>query len=243
MRQVRAVLFDIDDTLFDYTGAEQAAITAQVSEGGRLGALGSVGEAVQLWSDVMAAQYQRFLDGELTFRGHQLARTRAFVAAVRPGDELLDDTAAAEWFEGYRRHYRAAWRAFPDAVPTLEALAAHGLRLGLISNASEANQRPKMQEIGLADFFADGPLVCSQEYGAAKPAAAIFHAACGELGLPPEQVAYVGDRHDVDAQGARDAGLTGIWLNRGTQSPEAEVGVTVIASLAELLPLLIAARR
>ncbi|MDH6136289.1 putative hydrolase of the HAD superfamily [Kitasatospora sp. MAA4] len=243
MRHVRAVLFDIDDTLFDYTGAERAAIVAQVSEEGGLGALASAGEAAQLWSELMAASYQRFLDGELTFRGQQLARARAFVAAVHPGGELLDDTAAAEWFESYRRHYRASWQPFPDAAPTLEALAAHGLRLGLISNASEANQRPKMQEIGLADFFSDGPLICSEEHGEAKPAASIFHAACGELGLPPEQVAYVGDRHDVDAQGARDAGLTGIWLNRSGGRSEADAGVTVIASLTELLPLFIASRR
>ncbi|WP_035798946.1 HAD family hydrolase [Kitasatospora mediocidica] len=243
MRQVRAVLFDIDDTLFDYSGAERAAIVAQVDESGMAGAFASEQAAVELWIQVMAAAYQRFLDGELTHRGQQLERTRAFVAAVRPGDGPLDDAAAAEWFEGYRRHYRAAWRAFPDAAPTLEALTAHGLRLGLISNSSELNQRPKMREIGLADFFSDGPLICSEEHGAAKPAASIFHAACGELGLAPGEVAYVGDRHDLDAQGARDAGLTGIWLNRAAAGPQADPDVTVIASLTELLPLFTPAGR
>ncbi|MDH6112160.1 putative hydrolase of the HAD superfamily [Kitasatospora sp. MAP12-15] len=254
--RIRAVLFDVDDTLFDYTGAERAAITAQLATEGLQDAFPSADDAVKLWHELMTAQYQRFLDGELTFPEQQLARARAFLATAREGSVAMDDATAREWFTRYQQHYRTAWRAFPDAAPALGALAAAGLRLGIVSNASLASQRPKLREVGLGGFFDGAPVVCSDQHGAPKPAASIFHAACAELELAPEQVAYVGDRHDVDGQGSRDAGLRAFWLNRTTAtataattataasadaSPEATHGVTEIASLAELVPLLCAA--
>lgn len=241
--RIRAVLFDVDDTLFDYSGAERAAITAQLRTEGLGRSFASAEEAVQLWHKLMVFHYERFLRGELTFPEQQLERVRSFLTAAR-GDSAtlddgpMDDRQARAWFDRYQEYYREGWRAFPDAAPTLSALAGAGLRLGVVSNASLASQEPKLREVGLADFFVGAPMVCSDQHGAAKPAASIFHAACAELGLAPEEVAYVGDLHDVDGQGALDAGLRAFWLNRTAARPELVAGVTEITSLSELVPLL-----
>ncbi len=75
-------------------------------------------------------------------------------------------------------------------------------------------------------------LITSQELGVAKPAAAALAAACEAFGLPPSEVVYVGDRLDVDAQAACDAGLRGIWLNR--RGAVAATAVETVCSLHEL---------
>ncbi len=67
----------------------------------------------------------------------------------------------------------------------------------------------------------------------------IFHTACARLGFPPAEVAHVGDRLDLDAIAARDAGLAGVWLNRtGPVDGTLPGGVSMITGL-DLLPELL----
>jgi putative hydrolase of the HAD superfamily len=77
----------------------------------------------------------------------------------------------------------------------------------------------------------------SEYCGCAKPNPKIFRAACAASGVSPRDAAYVGDMYDIDAQGARDAGLTGIWLDRRriAAPPHAP---PIVCSLAELPALI-----
>jgi len=104
-----------------------------------------------------------------------------------------------------------AWRVFEDAVPTLESLAARGLKLGVISNWDE-RLRPLLRRLRLAQYFA--AIVVSREVGCSKPARTIFEHAVQKLGLPPEAVLHVGDDQSMDLRGARAAGLSALLLNR-----------------------------
>ncbi|WP_348534097.1 HAD-IA family hydrolase [Kitasatospora sp. MAA19] len=48
------------------------------------------------------------------------------------------------------------------------------------------------------------PLVCSDQHGEAKPAPGVFRAGCAALDLAPHEVAHVGDKYTLDAEGALD---------------------------------------
>ncbi|MET9022394.1 HAD family hydrolase [Actinopolymorpha sp. NPDC004070] len=235
---VRGVLFDIDDTLFDYTSSETSGLL------GHLAALGLLdqfepGELVAVWRRFVDEEHARFLAGEQTFTEQQLSRTRRFLAHLgHLPDRGISDAEAAAWFAGYVSHRNASWAAFPDAAPLLELLATD-YRLGVISNSSHDHQLHKLERIGLLPYFGDA-IVCSESHGPAKPHPSIFLAGCERLGLPPHEVAYVGDKYAVDAVGARDAGLQAYWLDRtGAAAGLArEPGIQVITSLAELPALL-----
>ncbi|MFD4247854.1 HAD family hydrolase [Streptomyces sp. NPDC058525] len=229
---IRAVLWDIDDTLFDYTGADAAGLSRHLEAERIAERYGTPAQALALWRQITDRHWARFAGGEGTFQGQRRDRVREFLE--RPG---MTDGQADAWFDQYVTHYKAAWVVFPDVVPALDALAA-GYRHGVLTNSSTANQDPKLRDLGLRDRFE--VLVCAVELGISKPEAGAFLAACEALGLPPGEVAYVGDQPEIDARGARDAGLLAIWLDRDGGRGEGPAGVHRIEGL-DLLPELLAA--
>ncbi|NJP46726.1 HAD family hydrolase [Actinacidiphila epipremni] len=224
---IRAVLWDIDDTLFDYDGAERTGMRHHLAHEGLPDAYDGVEQALDRWRDLTVRHWQRLAAGETDFPGRHWDRVRDFLG--RP----LSDTEAEEWFERHRRHYEAAWALFPDAVPALDGLAA-GYRHAVLSNSAFEHQDRKLRALGVRDRFE--VLLCAAELGVSKPEAAAFHAACDALGLPPHEVAYVGNEPDIDARGATEAGLLGIWLDRRGTGDRPDL--TRITGLAELAPML-----
>ncbi|MFH8753776.1 HAD family hydrolase [Streptomyces rimosus] len=222
---IDAVLWDVDDTLFDYTGSDRAGALRHIEAEGLLGAYADAECALGRWRECMEVAFARFLAGEVGFLEHRRERARSFL-----GKPLSDDEADA-WFGRYVALYEAAWTLFPDSVQALEALAPLA-RQGVLSNSSVANQDRKLRALGIRDHFE--VVLCADEVGYAKPAAGAFRAACDALGLAPERVVYVGDKLDVDAIGARDAGLGAVWVDRAGERGEVPDGVTRIGGLAEL---------
>ena len=128
-------------------------------------------------------------------------------------------------FETYLRHYEGAWRAYDDAVPALDDLAQAGVTVGVLTNGQDAQQRAKLQAVGLLERF--DCVLTSSTLPAAKPAADAFIAACERIGRPPHDVFYVGDDVHSDALAATHAGLRGVWLNRRGERHEQHRGQTV----------------
>ncbi|MFI9154780.1 HAD family hydrolase [Streptomyces sp. NPDC053367] len=228
---IRAVVWDVDDTLFDYTTADREGMRAHLAAEGLLEGYGTPEQAVARWREVTDAQWARYAAGETTFRGQRRDRVRVFL-----GEELSDAEADA-WFERYLRHYETAWAVFPDVVPALDALAAR-YRHSVLSNSSLTVQDRKLRVLGLHDRFES--ILCAAELGVSKPEAAAFLAACEALSLPPHQVAYVGDHPEIDGRGAAEAGLLSVWIDRygGTVTACAPPGGHRIGTLSELPALL-----
>jgi putative hydrolase of the HAD superfamily len=80
-------------------------------------------------------------------------------------------------------------------------------------------------------------ILISEECGFAKPSKEIFLRACEMVGESPTNAVYVGDRYDVDALGARAAGLVGVWLDRQARAMVHHLP-PLIRGLAELSDLL-----
>ena len=229
---IRAVVWDVDDTLFDYTTADREGMRAYLTTERLLDRFGTAEEALARWREVTDQQWARFSAGGVTFEDQRRDRVRAFLE--RP--ELTDAETDA-WFRRYITHYEAAWSLFPDVLPVLDALAASH-RHAVLSNSSIHVQDHKLRALGVYDRFE--VVLCAAELGVSKPEAGAFLAACEALSLPPHQVAYVGDHPEIDGRGAADAGLLSVWIDRrgGTATVELPAGRHRIASLAELPAIL-----
>jgi len=124
-----------------------------------------------------------------------------------------------------------SWREYPDVKPTLEALKEEGCRLGVITN-SERTLRDTLRDRDLLDYL--DALIISEEMNAEKPDPSIFNAALERVGLPPESCVHVGNLMEVDVRGARQVGMTPVWLDRerlGKQTSD----MLRINSLSDLL--------
>ncbi|PPK64321.1 HAD family hydrolase [Actinokineospora auranticolor] len=221
---IEAVCLDIDDTLIDFTGSARTALSVLIGRDDMWSA----------WQRVTEEHSALVVSGELDYDTMRRARTKAFLADL--GTPCDDDTVAE--LEDRRLHQMSrAWRLFPDVLPCLDWLRAADIKIAAVTNASGPHQRGRLVDLGLGRFF--DAVVSAGELGAAKPDPVIFHTACGLLGARPERTAHVGDRLDLDAHGARDAGLRGIWLDRTRTGEPQEPGVPVVDTLADLPALLV----
>ena len=227
---VEAVFFDIDDTLIDDAAATRAGAVG-VFDKYRDRLDSSDEHLMQRWNALLDHHFERYLRGETSFMGQRRARIRDLFGLT---PDQMPDAEVDAIHAVYREFYDGAWRLLPDAVETLDALDS--CRLGVISNGSSTQQRQKLASVGILDRFA--AVLISGDIGVAKPQPEIFQAACDAMGAPPSDCLHVGDRLEVDALGARDAGLTGVWLDpRGTGGAPADV--PTISRLTELPALVL----
>ena len=105
------------------------------------------------------------------------------------------------------------WIAFPDVEPCLAALRGEGIQMGVVSNCpSKEFLIDNLSNIGIMDFFAC--LVASGSEGVSKPDPEIFRVASRRMGLAESCLLHVGDSPKMDIQGARDAGLQAVLIDR-----------------------------
>ncbi len=115
----------------------------------------------------------------------------------------------AEVFEIFRT--AAAWRLFPDTLPSLKELKDAGCRLGVISNF-DSRLIGLLQDLGIGSFFEQ--VTISWRVGAAKPDSKIFRCAVEAMDVDASRAVHVGDSLREDFAGASAAGLKAVLLDR-----------------------------
>ncbi|MFL5803745.1 MAG: HAD family hydrolase [Roseiflexaceae bacterium] len=213
----RAILFDLDDTLYDlrsyWSGRLRLALDLVLPRYPQLDRDALVRAA--LAERVYMAQWPDFLR-------RQSVADEALIAAAH-------EIFCREWFE--------QMALYEDALHTLEALRPR-YRLGLITNGPSEIQRRKIERFGLVNYL--DVLIVSEEAGVAKPDPAIFALALAQLGVGPAEALFIGDSPEHDLRGAAAAGMACIWMNPGKEQLPAGLAppLATIERLGELLPLL-----
>jgi HAD superfamily hydrolase (TIGR01549 family) len=113
------------------------------------------------------------------------------------------------------------------ALQALDEFQRRGIPMAVVSNCSFGPEviRLELDKHGLAANLAF--IMVSAEYAVRKPNAFLFATAAARLGLPPEDIWFIGDRMDTDMAGARSAQMKPVWL-RGRETSEPE-GVHLVA--------------
>jgi putative hydrolase of the HAD superfamily len=224
----RAVLFDLDDTLYGYAPCNEAAL-AVVAELAR-GAGGPDASGFRALHDEVRR--------ELAVRhaGTAASHDRARFFAEMVSRLQLPAQLASEWYECYWTAFLAAMQPAPGARAVLDELRAR-CPLALVSNHTTAPQLAKLTRLELADCFS--AVVTSEEAGAEKPAARPFELALERLGLGAQDVVMVGDDPVGDIGGAQALGLRALQsLQFKQHAVRAEGADGVFRDLRELIALL-----
>jgi HAD superfamily hydrolase (TIGR01509 family) len=203
MTPIRGVLFDWGDTLFSPPDAGEVIVSAAAERGARI----DPKKARALWDELWEAgkMPQELAKGrDLSADAHRDVWTALFERA----NAVVPDIAGTLY---ERVMDPRAWIPYPDTAPTLKALRARGIRIGIVSNVPQ-NLRPIFAAHGLAELI--DAFTHSYEVGAEKPEPTIFLHACRALGTEPQDTLMVGD-HAVADGGAVRAGLRFHLLDAG----------------------------
>jgi FMN phosphatase YigB (HAD superfamily) len=139
------------------------------------------------------------------------------------------DGKIAEWVSGRLRSPKV-WTALYDAKSALESLKRMGCLVGAIANA-ESSLSSALEHASLSHLI--DTVTTSEEVGAEKPDPSIFRKALEKSGLRPERCVYVGDIPEIDILGARNAGITPVWLDRNRLARKIG-GIQKIETLTEV---------
>lgn len=241
MPELRAVLFDLGDTLVDLgegRGSYEERLMARV--GHVYDVLVAAGVTHLSREEFCArlavdseAQYHAALARQQGVNIFTIMR-RFFERAGIPADDGLVDAAGAAYCTS-RSAAPSSLRC--GAIELLQALAARNLRLGAISNTVQPGRfmRQAMIERGLAEFF--DVQIYSSDAGVAKPHPTIFRMALDALDIAAGQAAYVGDRLEADVAGAQHMGMKGVLIEVAHRVEE-HPHIVPDARIRELLELL-----
>lgn len=221
---LKAVIFDLDGTLYDYDAAHAAAWDALTAFAeSRLGF--APGRFAALHTQAEETLRRRCGGGAAIH--NRLLRYQVLLEAAGKPIALAPAMAEVYWTTLLENAI-----PLPGAMDALARLRAAGLRVGIGTNMTADWQFAKLERLGLTpliDF-----MVTSEEAGAEKPEARLFELCAEKAGCAPGECAFVGDSLKGDALGARDAGMRAVWLCRKSGATQAPEGVAVIRSLNEL---------
>ena len=200
LHNIRAVTIDLDDTLWEIGPVirrAEADLWAWLGE--------NCPRIADRWNASDFAALRQSVFDEFPDRAHDFRFLRKTVIkriAVDSGYAAAVVDPAFEVFDAARNNVEL----FPEVLAELRWLASNYVLLAI------TNGNANLQTIGIADMFVD--VISSVGVGVAKPGRQIFDAAIQRAGVAPAEILHVGDHAETDIEGARNAGMRTVWVNR-----------------------------
>ena len=199
--QVRAVVFDLWDTIVDFDVDASDALNRRIAEH-------------------LDVPYERFVDVWYSVESFRNRNVGPIAPCFAAACESLRVETDVDEIVGWRLELtRRSLVPRDGLLETLGALRERALRIGLISNCSEEVAQV-WADTSFARFFDHA--VFSATARLAKPDAAIYRLAADGLGVEPEECLFVGDGANDELRGARDAGMTPVLIHLDGKDPHWE---------------------
>lgn len=204
-RQLRAVFFDIDDTLYSTQAfahkARTNAVRALHDHGVRL-------PVEHLYDELLEVVSEFSSNHESHFNKLLLRLSRRAYEGINPAILVAAAVAA------YHDTKREGLKPFPDALELLRALARTDLVRGIITSGLEVKQAEKLVRLGVVPLLTSTAIFISDQIGISKPNPKLWRRACEEAGVAPKESMFVGDDPVKDTDPAHEVGLATVLVRR-----------------------------
>ena len=202
---MKAILFDVDDTLYDLSEPFCNAYTELYGQTDQ-----SLLEEIFLTSRKYSDEvYNEALSGKITMEEMYIYRVQKAFAEF---EKKITDADALEFQNVYEKYQ------FKISLSRTmrELLEECGKRwvLGVITNGPTKHQWDKINTLGLTQYIPKENIFVSGQLGVSKPQKEIFTYACRQIGVSTEESCFVGDTFQNDIIGAKNAGMKAVWFQR-----------------------------
>jgi putative hydrolase of the HAD superfamily len=220
---IKAIIFDLDNTLIDFMRMKKTAIEAAIKsmiDAGLNFPDGTIKAKIDEIYKERGIEYQQVFD---TLLNHFLGR--------------VDYKILSAGIVAYRAAREAELNTYPKVVPTLIKLIKMGIKLGVVSDAPSREAWLRLSYIGLHHIFdAAITLDDSNEY---KPSPVPFKLILGKLNVSPAEALMVGDWAERDVVGAKKVGMKTVFARYGdtfnTQIHGADYEINDISELIDIV--------
>ena len=228
------LIFDMDDTLLDYSGSgHQCWQELFLEYAPRFDvSFEQLATAHQVVSNAYWSDAERHRAGRLDLKSARRQVLRLTLEELGLncfglGDEMAD---------AFTLRREPLICPFPGAIETLEELHCRGIRMGLVTNGNGEFQRNKIHRFDLNQYFET--IIIEGEFGVGKPDRRVFLSALQQLGAMPAQTWMIGDDLVRDLQPAQQLGLGTVWVdveNTGLPTSSPIVPMLTVHSVAGLI--------
>jgi len=205
---IRAIVFDLDNTLTDFMRMKEAAIQDAID--------GMIDAGFRKPREELRARVQAIYDA----RGLEFQRVFDELLELEFGE--VDPKILASGVVAYSRARESALVLYPHAQMTLLELAKRGIRLGVVSDAPRFQVWLRLCSLGLQHVF--DAVVTFDDTGERKPAAAPFREVLRQLRVEPGEALMVGDWAERDVVGGRSLGMKTVFARYGDTFATQESG-------------------
>ena len=206
----RFLLFDADNTLFDFSASEKYAFSKTLAEQG----VPETPEMLPTYSRDNVLCWEEFERGEITKEELLVKRFAIFAEKFCPGKD------PAVLNELYTEHLSEVGVLLPGALDMVKRLKEEGARVYIVTNGLEKVQRGRFSGSELMEYI-DGVFI-SERIGANKPDVLFFERAAAQIpGFDKRYAVVIGDSPTGDVRGANNFGVPCVWYNpEGRKAPE-----------------------
>lgn len=201
---MKAVLFDLDNTLIDFMRMKkiscEAAISAMIDAG------------LQMEKE---AAYKKLFE---LYGVHGIEHQEIFQKFLEETIGKVDYKILSKGIAAYRKMQAGYLEPYPHVRSTLIFLKEKGMKLGVVSDAPRLKAWLRIAEMGLPDFF--DVVVTLDDTGRKKPSSLPFKAALQALGFPANEILFVGDNPERDIGGAKKMGMLTALARYGQLFPD-----------------------
>ncbi|GIS47772.1 MAG: haloacid dehalogenase [Candidatus Neomarinimicrobiota bacterium] len=196
---IKAIIFDLDNTLLDFVKMKQFAVKAAITAMNEAG-LGVDEE--KAYKDIMDLYMTKGWENQLVFDDY-LKQTKGQVS-----NKILAAGVVA-----YRRAREATLLVYPNVNKTLIELLKKQIQLAVVSDAPSREAWMRLYYLNLHHVF--DPVLTYDDTGARKPSPEPFKLALKKMNAQPEEVLMIGDWPDRDVVGAKQIGMKTIFARYG----------------------------
>ena len=220
---IQAIIFDLDNTLTDFMKMKSDAITAAID--------GMIDAGLQLPRDLVRSRI------DAIYQEQGLEYQRVFDQLIESELGHIDPKILASGIVAYRRARESALVLYPHVQMTLLELTRRGIKLGVVSDAPEAQVWLRLCSLSLQHVF--DAVVTFEDTGQRKPSPAPFKEVLRRLAVEPEHALMIGDWAERDVVGAASLGMKTVFARYGdtfdTKSSGADYDIDDVHDLVAII--------